>query len=83
MSIPWNVIDTTRNIIDKVGENPSEYNVSIAPKQQYIKCDTATINELIDMIVTIYDRKIGMQAFEIQKLPPASEQSICFDKDVL
>ena len=32
MSVPWNVIDTYKNIIDKVGENPNEYRVSIAPK---------------------------------------------------
>ena len=83
VSIPWNVIDTCANIMNKVGENPSEYHVSIAPKQQFVKCDTPTINELIDLIVSVYNKDIGMSVFELQKLPPASEQQICFDNDVL
>ena len=35
------------------------------------------------MTVSIFNKDIPMTAFEIEKLPPSSEQELIFDQDVL
>ena len=35
------------------------------------------------MTVSIFDKDIPMAVFEIEKLPPGSEQELTFDPDVL
>ena len=71
--VPWNVEDLYNNIKKKVEQNPLSFTVAITAKQQYIKCSTATINELVDMTVSIFDKKVPMKIFMLEKLPPASE----------
>ena len=59
---------------EKIGSrDPNIKAVKISPKSEFIKCNSATINEVLDAVISLSDKENSLSEFELEKLPPQSE----------